>query len=58
MKAIHIVVHEGLIQAIYTNGIGDAEVIIYDLDTEDNEEYDTLLTALTEVRKSEAKKVY
>ena len=58
MKNIHIVVQGGLIQAIYTEGIEDAEVTIYDFDTEDKEEYDTILTALTEVRKSGAKKVY
>ena len=58
MNNIHIVVQGGLIQAIYTEGIEDTEVTIYDFDTEDREEYDTILTALTEVRKSGAKKVY
>lgn len=57
-KRIHIVVQGGLIQAIYTEGIEDVDVTIYDFDTEDKEEYNTILTNLTEVRKSGAKKVY
>lgn len=54
---VHIVVHDGLIQAIYAENV-EVEAVIYDLDTDDNEEYDELITALTEVRKSGAKKVY
>ena len=57
-KTIHIVVHDGLIQSIYTNSTEDTEVVIYDLDTDDNEEYDMLLAAVTEVRKSDAKRIY
>lgn len=57
-KTVHIVVHDGLIQAVYVEGIDNADVVIYDLDTDDNEEYDEVLTALTEVRKSGATKVY
>ena len=57
-KTVHIVVHHGLIQVVYVEGIDNADVVIYDLDTDDNEEFDEVLTALTEVRKSGATKVY
>ena len=57
-KTIHIVVKDGLIQAVYADKNLDIDVAIYDLDTDDNEEYDNLLTALTEVRKSGANLVY
>lgn len=57
-NTIHIVVKDGLIQAVYADKNLDIDVAIYDLDTDDNEEYDNLLTALTEVRKSGANLVY
>lgn len=56
-KTVHIVVQDGLVQAVYSEE-ADVEVVVYDLDTDDNEEYDEVLTALTEVRKSGATKVY
>ena len=56
-KRVHIVVQGGLVQAVYTEDT-DAEVVIYDLDTDNNEEYDELISALTEVRKSGANRAY
>lgn len=47
-KKVHIVVHGGLVQAVYSEGV-DVEVLVYDLDTDDNEEHDTLTTALYEL---------
>jgi hypothetical protein len=57
-KTIHIVVKDGLVQAVYADKDLDIDVVLYDLDTDDNEEYDTLITTLTEVRKSGANLVY
>ena len=57
-KTVHIVVKDGLVQAVYADKDLDVDVVLYDLDTEDNEEYTAILDELTEVRKSGAKKVY
>jgi hypothetical protein len=40
-KRIHIVVKGGLVQDVYAEGV-DVEVVVYDLDTDDNDEYDEL----------------
>lgn len=57
-KVVHIVVHEGLVQAVYAEN-ADVDVIVYDLDTDDNEEYDDLTSALTTLRQSDnVNKVY
>lgn len=45
-KVLHIVVHDGLIQSIYSENVILDDVVIYDLDTEDNEEYDELSEAV------------
>lgn len=58
MKKVHIIVEGGLVQRVYADKDLDVEVVLYDLDTDNNEEYDTLITALTEVRKSGANMVY
>ncbi len=47
-KRVHIVVHEGLVQAVYSEGV-DVEVVVYDLDTDDNEEYDELSEAVAQL---------
>ena len=57
-KTVHIIVKDGLVQAVYADKDLDVDVVLYDLDTDDEEEYDTLITALTEVRKSGANLVY
>ena len=57
-KTVHIVVKDGLVQAVYADKDLDVDVVLYDFDTEDKEEYNTILDELTEVRKSGAKKVY
>ena len=38
-KKVHIVVHEGLVQAVWADEGLDVEVMIHDLDTEDEDEY-------------------
>ena len=57
-KIIHIVVQHGLINTIYAENVDVDDVVIYDLDTDDNEEYDALLTAIVNLRKSNVKEVY
>lgn len=57
-KTVHIVVKDGLVQAVYADNDLDVEVVLYDFDTEDKEEYNAILDELTKVRKSGAKKVY
>jgi uncharacterized Rossmann fold enzyme len=44
-KKVHIVVKDGLVQVVYAEGV-DVEVVVYDLDTDDNEEYDELSEAV------------
>lgn len=48
---ITIVVRDGLVQSVYSTEQIDVEII--DLDTENNEEYDTLMEALSEVREEQ-----
>lgn len=48
---ITIVVRDGLVQSVYSTEWADVEII--DLDTEDNEEYDTLMEALSKVREEQ-----
>jgi hypothetical protein len=38
-KKVHIVVRQGLIQAIYADKCLDVDVVIYDMDTEDEAEW-------------------
>ena len=47
-KTVHIVVKGGLVQDVYTEGV-DAEVIVYDLDTDDNDEYDELIKVVAQL---------
>ena len=37
MKQVHIVVHDGLVQAVYTDA--DVAITIHDLDTDDRDDY-------------------
>lgn len=57
-KVIHIVVHGGLIQSIYAENVTIDNVVIYDLDTDDNDEYDELNRALDDLRKSNPDCIY
>ena len=57
-KTVHIVVKDGLVQAVYADKDLDVDVVLYDFDTEDKEEYNTILDELIKVRKSGTKKVY
>ena len=56
-KTVHIVVKDGLVQDVYADNGLDINVIIYDLDTDDNEEYDKLTEALAKLSSS-VKRVY
>lgn len=55
-KTIHIVIKDGLVQEVYTDDT-DVEVFVYDLDTDDNAEYDMLYEEVDQLRKS-GKSVY
>lgn len=57
-KVIHIVVHGGLIQTIYTENVDADDVVIYDLDTTDEEEYAATVEALAELRKTKPDCIY
>ena len=48
---VTIVVRDGLVQSVYSTEWADVEII--DLDTEDNEEYDTLMEALRKVEEEQ-----
>lgn len=54
-KTVHIVVQNGLVQAVYADKGLDIEVVLYDLDTEDNEEYDKLYDEVEKLHVSTAK---
>jgi uncharacterized Rossmann fold enzyme len=57
-KAVHIVVQDGLVRAVYAENT-EVDAIIYDLDTDNNEEYDNLISTLTTLRQSDnVNKVY
>lgn len=56
MKKVYIVVKDGLVQEVYADDT-DIEVLVYDLDTDDNEEYDKLYEEVNNLRKLE-KMVY
>ena len=47
-KRVHIVVKDGLIQDIFAENV-EIEAVIYDLDTDDNEEYDELSKAVAQL---------
>jgi hypothetical protein len=38
-KMVHIVVHEGLVQAVWADEGLEVDVMIHDLDTEDEDEF-------------------
>ena len=57
-KVLHIVVHDGLIQSIYTENVDADDVVIYDLDTTDEEEYAATAEALAELRKTKPECLY
>lgn len=55
-KKIHIVVEAGLVQAVYAEGV-DAEVVLYDLDTDDYEQLNLIEKDVAQLPDF-AKKVY
>lgn len=55
-KTVHIVVKDGLVQDVYAEG-ADVEVVVYDLDTDDNDEYDELSKVVAQLPDF-AKRVY
>ena len=55
-KTIHIIVKDGLVQEVYSEGT-EVEVVLYDLDTDDSEEYDITVAAIAQLADF-AKKVY
>jgi hypothetical protein len=56
-KRVHIVVKDGLIQAIYAENV-EVEAVIYDLDTDSNDEYDELCKALDDLHKTNPDRIY
>ena len=50
-KTVHIIVQGGLVQDVFAENV-DVDVIVYDLDTDDNEEYDSLVKELERVKKT------
>lgn len=56
-KTVHIVVKDGLVQAVYADNDADVDVVVYDFDSDNNEELEAMDKALAEVRSS-AKLVY
>jgi hypothetical protein len=56
-KRVHIVVKDGLIQSIFAENV-EIEAVIYDLDTDDNDEYDELCRALDDLRKTNTECIY
>ena len=55
---IHIVVHGGLIQTVYAENADVDDVVIYDLDTTDDEEYAAIAEALADLRKINPERIY
>lgn len=55
---IHIVVHGGLIQTVYAENVKVDDVVIYDLDTTDDEEYAATSEALADLRKTNPERIY
>lgn len=53
---IHIVVEAGLVQAVFVEGV-DAEVVLYDLDTDDREQLNLIEKDVARLSDF-AKKVY
>ena len=57
-KVVHIVVRGGMVQCVYTEGTDADDVVIYDLDTTDEEEYEATAEALAELRKTNPDRIY
>lgn len=56
-KRVHIVVKDGLIQSIFAENV-EIEAVIYDLDTDGNDEYDELCRALDDLRKTNTECIF
>lgn len=57
-KKVHIIVHEGLVQAVYADFGLDVEVLIHDLDTEDENEFVETKEFVNNVLPAFAKQIY
>lgn len=58
MKKIHIVVQDGLVQEVWVDQPIEAEVVIYDLDTNDPVEYTEVKYAVGNLKQSKTRKIY
>lgn len=56
-KTVHIIVKGGMVQDVYVENT-EVEVVIYDLDTDDDQEYDEMVEAIDKLRKSNAQHAY
>ena len=57
-KIIHIVVRGGMVQCVYAENTDADDVVIYDLDTSDEEEYAATAEALADLRKTNPTRIY
>jgi hypothetical protein len=57
-KKVHIVVHHGLVQAVWADEGVDIDVLIHDLDTEDEDEYTETEEFVSQLLPAFAKQVY
>ena len=57
-KKVHIIVHHGLVQAVYADFGLDVDVMLHDLDTEDEEEFVETEEFVTQLLPAFAKQVY
>ena len=56
-KTVHIIVKGGMVQDVYVENT-EVDVVIYDLDTDDDQEYDEMVEAIDKLRKSNAQHAY
>lgn len=57
-KKVHIVVHKGLVQAVWADEGLEVEVMIHDLDTEDEDEYIETEEFVSNMLPAFAKQIY
>jgi hypothetical protein len=57
-KKVHIVVHKGLVQAVWADEGLEVEVMIHDLDTEDEDEFIETEEFVSNMLPAFAKQIY
>jgi hypothetical protein len=57
-KKVHIVVHKGLVQAVWADEGLEVEVMIHDLDTEDEDEFVETEEFVSNMLPAFAKQIY